>query len=65
MPRRGRQSINGNLIKTTVFFFLESEVCSGSMKSLSLCEVTYLGHKSKSHFKLLCFVNNMCRLTVK
>uniref|UniRef100_A0A673YE44 Cohesin subunit SA n=1 Tax=Salmo trutta TaxID=8032 RepID=A0A673YE44_SALTR len=26
MPRRGRQSVNGNLIKTTVFFFLESEL---------------------------------------
>uniref|UniRef100_A0A8C7QXA2 Cohesin subunit SA n=1 Tax=Oncorhynchus mykiss TaxID=8022 RepID=A0A8C7QXA2_ONCMY len=26
MPRRGRQSLNGNLIKTTVFFFLESEL---------------------------------------
>ena len=25
--RRGRQSPNANLIKTTVFFFLESEVC--------------------------------------
>ncbi|XP_041949814.1 cohesin subunit SA-2a [Alosa sapidissima] len=26
MPRRGRQSRNANLIKTTVFFFLESEL---------------------------------------
>uniref|UniRef100_A0AAY4ARJ6 Cohesin subunit SA n=1 Tax=Denticeps clupeoides TaxID=299321 RepID=A0AAY4ARJ6_9TELE len=26
MPRRGRQSLNANLIKTTVFFFLESEL---------------------------------------
>lgn len=26
LPRRGRQSLNGSLIKTTVFFFLESEV---------------------------------------
>ncbi|KAM8835623.1 cohesin subunit SA-2-like [Synchiropus picturatus] len=26
LPRRGRQSLNGNLIKTTVFFFLESEL---------------------------------------
>ncbi|TNN88658.1 Cohesin subunit SA-2 [Liparis tanakae] len=26
LPRRGRQSINGSLIKTTVFFFLESEL---------------------------------------
>ena len=26
LPRRGRQSHNGGLIKTTVFFFLESEV---------------------------------------
>ncbi|XP_056141356.1 cohesin subunit SA-2-like [Lampris incognitus] len=26
MPRRGRQSLNGSLIKTTVFFFLESEL---------------------------------------
>ncbi|XP_034034578.1 cohesin subunit SA-2-like isoform X2 [Thalassophryne amazonica] len=25
-PRRGRQSLNGNLIKTTVFFYLESEL---------------------------------------
>ncbi|CAB1352655.1 unnamed protein product [Coregonus sp. 'balchen'] len=30
MPRRGRQSLNGNLIKTTVFFFLESE-CAGEL----------------------------------
>lgn len=27
LPRRGRQCLNANLIKTTVFFFLESEVC--------------------------------------
>uniref|UniRef100_A0A7N8X6F3 Cohesin subunit SA n=1 Tax=Mastacembelus armatus TaxID=205130 RepID=A0A7N8X6F3_9TELE len=26
LPRRGRQSLNGSLIKTTVFFFLESEL---------------------------------------
>ncbi|KAF3841219.1 hypothetical protein F7725_007081 [Dissostichus mawsoni] len=26
LPRRGRQSLNGGLIKTTVFFFLESEL---------------------------------------
>ncbi|KAL7834202.1 hypothetical protein SRHO_G00284490 [Serrasalmus rhombeus] len=26
LPRRGRQCLNANLIKTTVFFFLESEV---------------------------------------
>lgn len=26
LPRRGRQSLNGSLIKTTVFFYLESEV---------------------------------------
>uniref|UniRef100_A0A674MTY4 Cohesin subunit SA n=1 Tax=Takifugu rubripes TaxID=31033 RepID=A0A674MTY4_TAKRU len=26
LPRRGRQSLNGSLIKTTVFFYLESEL---------------------------------------
>ncbi|XP_024921318.1 cohesin subunit SA-2 [Cynoglossus semilaevis] len=26
LPRKGRQSLNGSLIKTTVFFFLESEL---------------------------------------
>uniref|UniRef100_A0A8C7YJ15 Cohesin subunit SA n=1 Tax=Oryzias sinensis TaxID=183150 RepID=A0A8C7YJ15_9TELE len=26
LPRRGRQSLNGSLIKTTIFFFLESEL---------------------------------------
>lgn len=31
MPkRRGRQSLNANLMKTTVFFFLESEVSHGN-----------------------------------
>lgn len=38
LPRRGRQCLNANLIKTTVFFFLESEVCGymcGCFRNLS------------------------------
>lgn len=34
MPkRRGRQSLNANLMKTTVFFFLESEVSQQPIQS--------------------------------
>lgn len=44
LPRRGRQSLNGSLIKTTVFFYLESEVtrpCQlcGHHNDVSLCNI--------------------------
>lgn len=37
LPRRGRQSLNGSLIKTTVFFFLESEVSILKCKPCAYC----------------------------